>query len=30
LFAQQVILMKYEDGDAGLVPFSDLKPVKTI
>jgi hypothetical protein len=30
LFAQQVILMKYEDGDAGLVPFSHLKPVKSV
>jgi hypothetical protein len=28
LFEQKVIILVYDDGDQGLVPFADLKPVK--
>lgn len=30
LYQQSMVLMKYEDGDDGLVPFGDLKPVQSI
>jgi hypothetical protein len=30
LMAQQMVYVRYSDGDQGLVPFRDLKPVKDI
>jgi hypothetical protein len=29
-FQKRVILLRYEDGDHGMVPFDDLKPVPTV
>lgn len=30
LFNKEVIYLRYEDGDSGVVPFRDLKPVKSV
>jgi hypothetical protein len=28
MFGRNEVYLRYEDGDQGLVPFSELKPVK--